>query len=103
MISIIVTIIIFLLIGNILGQIILIQSIPNFKLAKKHPLTIIKLYYGFYIYLFFSNKSDWKFKIKYIFLSNKFVIFTHCFCYFLEKYIKTHPQKENVCKKNKNI
>lgn len=100
MTSLVVAIIVFLLIGNTLGQVILVQSIPRFKLVKKHPLTVIKLYYGFYVYLFFNNESDWKFKIKYIFLSNKFIMFTYCFCYCLEKYIEAHPQKELVCKNN---
>ena len=93
-------IIVFLIIGNTLGKIILIQNIPRFKIAKKHSLTVIKLYYGFYIYLFFDKEKDWRFKVKYIFFKNKFIMFTYCFCHCLEEYIVAHPQKEAVCKKN---
>ena len=83
-----------------LGQIILIQSIPKFELIKKHPLTAIKLYYGFYIYLLSCNDKDIHFTIKYLFLTNKFIIFTSYFCRCLENYIKTHPQKEFACKRS---
>ena len=79
MTSLFVAIIVFLIFGNMLGQIILIQTIPRFKLAKKHPFTVIKLYYGFYLYLFFNKQYNWIFKVKYIFLSNKFMIFAYCF------------------------
>ena len=100
MIGLIVAIIFFLFAGDILGHIILIQSIPKFKIAKKHPLIVIKLYYGFHMYLILNNEIDWRFKIRYLFLSDKFIIFTYCFCYCLEKYIESHPQKEVVCRKN---
>lgn len=100
MMNLIILIIIFLLVGNILGKTILIQSIPKFKLVKRHAATIIKLYYGFYIYLFFNKEIDLKIKIKYMFLNNKIVMFTYCFCYCLEEYIEKHPQREFACKKN---
>ena len=100
MIKFIIMINMFLIIGNVLGQIVLIQSIPKFALIKKHPLTAIKLYYGFYIYLLLCNGKDIRFIIKYAFLTNKFIIFTSCFCRCLEDYIKTHPQKEFACKRS---
>lgn len=100
MIKLIIMIIMFLIIGNLLAQIVLIQSIPEFALAKKHPLTVIKLYHGFYIYLLLSKGKNIRFIMKYMFLTNKFIIFSSCFCCCLEDYIKTHPQKEFVCKRN---
>ncbi len=100
MINLIIMTIMFLFIGNILGQVILIQTTPKFKLVKKHPLTVIALYYGFFIYLFSDKEKNLKFKIRYIFIYNKFLIFTYCFCHCLEQYIATHPQKELFLKKN---
>lgn len=100
MTKLIITVSIFLIIGNILGQIILLQSIPKFALVKRYPLTIIKLYYGFHIYFLFGKRKDIRFILKYMFLANKFVLFVSCFCYCLEEYIKAHPQKEAVCKRN---
>jgi len=93
-------ILILLFLGNLLGKIILIQTIPRFKIIKKHTLTVIKLYYGFYIYMLFNKDKDWSFKIKYLFSKNKIIMFAYCFCHCLEKYIQTHPQKEAVCRRN---
>ena len=100
MIKLIIMISMFLIIGNVLGQIVLIQIIPKFALVKKHPLTVIKLYYGFCIYLLLCKGKDIHFIMKYMFIANKFIIFSSCFCCCLEDYIKTHPQKEFACKRN---
>lgn len=100
MMYVIAIIIMFLIIGNLLAQIVLIQSTPGFKVVKKYPLIVIRLYYGFFVYLLFSKKNDFELKLRYVFLPNKFAMFVQYLCICLEKYLASHPQRKAVCREH---